>query len=110
MDKIVDTDEENEPRLENYIGSTMRVHISIHGVRHVDLTKCDGVYVKFRWLNEEQDTITLPSMDKAKENPTLDFSKMYEFDITPEFIQQIQEDVVELNVMCKGNEKNQMKR
>ena len=29
--------------------------------------------------------------------------------VTPEFIQQIQEDVIEFHVMCKGNEKNQVK-
>ena len=79
MKEIVDTDEENEPRLENYIGSTVQIHLSIQGCRHVDLSKSDGVYVMYRWLNEEMDTTTIPSMDSNKENPTLDFTKTYEF-------------------------------
>jgi hypothetical protein len=104
----VDTDDENEPRLENFIGSTLHIYLEIQGARHIDISKTDGVYVEFRFLDEEIDIKTLPSTDVDNENPTLSYKKMYEFDITQELIQQVSEDVIEFNVMCKGNEKNQI--
>jgi hypothetical protein len=82
LDNVVDTDEENEPRLENFIGSTMQIHLSIKGCRHIEMSKSDGVYVMYRWLNEEMDTSTNPSLDSKTENPTLDFTRMYDFDVS----------------------------
>jgi len=107
MENAIDTDEENEPRLEHYVGSgTLRIHLSIQGARHLDPSKIEGVYVSFMFLNEEIEVSTKPSLDADNVNPTLNFTKTYEYDITTELIQQISEDVIEFHVLCKGNEKN----
>ena len=106
MENQVDTDEENEPKLEHYMNATLRIHLSIQGARHLDISKCDGVYVEFQFLNEESETRTLSSKEVGTENVTLSYTNVYEYDITSELLELIGEDVVEFHVKCKGTEKN----
>jgi hypothetical protein len=108
MQEAVDTDDENEPRLEHYIGGILQIDLSITGARHLNPHKCEGVYVTFAWLGEKDETKVPPSLDNASE-VSLDFKRTYELEVTPELVKLVTEDVVEFRVMCKGNLQNMMK-
>merc|ERR1712146_144242 len=56
--EAVDTDDEEEGdlQLDNFVGKTMRVAISLKGVRGLSQTNTEGVYVTFRWVTDIQET------------------------------------------------------
>jgi kinesin family member 1 len=105
MQEAIDTDDENEPRLEHYIGGTLQIDLSITGARHLNPNKCEGVYVTFAWLGDDDETKVPPSLDNAS-RVSLAFKRTYELEVTRELVKLVTEDVVEFRVMCKGNSKN----
>lgn len=104
-EEAIDTDDENEPRLEHYLGGILRLDVSIKGIKHLDPIKSEAVYVVFKWFGESDETKTSPSTDTGSD-VSLDFKRTYNLEVTKELVKLVNEDVVEFSVMCRGNSKN----